>query len=120
STARPVRDSAREDAIVERLSKGQSQKDTDALKLLYNTVFELSRSRQSMLLAENNADGDGGIEKRITDAYNARSEHFPDGAVIACQGVEGAYSQIACSKIFNNPHIMYFDNFESVFKSVQS
>lgn len=120
STARPVRDSAREDAIVERLSKGQSQKDTDALKLLYGTVFELSRSRQSMLLAENNADGDGGIEKRITDAYNARSEHFPNGAVIACQGVEGAYSQIACSKIFNNPHIMYFDNFESVFKSVQS
>ena len=62
STARPVRDSAREDAIVERLSKGQSQKDTDALKLLYGTVFELSRSRQSMLLAENNADGDDGIQ----------------------------------------------------------
>ena len=37
----------------------------------------------------------------------------------ACQGVEGAYSQIACEKIFKNPFIMYFKNFEGVFTAIE-
>ena len=38
--------------------------------------------------------------------------------MVACQGVEGAYSQIACEKIFKSPFIMYFKNFEGVFQAI--
>jgi chorismate mutase/prephenate dehydratase len=39
--------------------------------------------------------------------------------MVACQGVEGAYSQIACEKIFKSPFIMYFKNFEGVFSAIE-
>lgn len=39
-------------------------------------------------------------------------------AVVACQGVRGAYSQKACDELFTLPDIMYFENFESIFKAV--
>ena len=39
--------------------------------------------------------------------------------MVACQGVEGAYSQIACEKIFKNPFIMYFKNFDGVFNAIE-
>ena len=39
---------------------------------------------------------------------------------MACQGIEGAYSQIACDSIFKSPTILYFDTFDHVFKAVES
>ncbi len=33
--------------------------------------------------------------------------------------MEGAYSQIACEKIFKNPFILYFKNFEAVFTAIE-
>jgi chorismate mutase/prephenate dehydratase len=39
--------------------------------------------------------------------------------MVACQGVEGAYSQIACEKIFKSPSIMYFKNFDGVFNAIE-
>ncbi len=39
-------------------------------------------------------------------------------AVVACQGVRGAYSQKACDELFALPDIMYFGDFESIFKAV--
>ena len=45
---------------------------------------------------------------------------FPQRATVACQGVEGAYSQIACDSIFKAPTVLYFNTFEHVFKAVES
>ena len=45
---------------------------------------------------------------------------FPKTARVACQGVEGAYSTIACEKLFKSPDIMYLGNFEGVFKAVET
>jgi len=39
--------------------------------------------------------------------------------MVACQGIEGAYSQIACEKIFKNPFILYFKTFDSVFSAIE-
>ena len=39
--------------------------------------------------------------------------------MVACQGVEGAYSQIACEKIFKNPFIMYFKTFDAIFNAIE-
>ena len=45
---------------------------------------------------------------------------FPSRAVVACQGIEGAYSQLACDKIFSLPQIMYFNRFDGVFRAVEN
>ena len=45
---------------------------------------------------------------------------FPERARVACQGVEGAYSQKACDKLFTLADIMYVNTFENVFQAVES
>ncbi|MCL2215127.1 MAG: hypothetical protein FWC06_07970 [Treponema sp.] len=41
-------------------------------------------------------------------------------ATIACQGVEGAYSQIAANALFKQPDVMYMRTFDGVFRAVNS
>ena len=45
---------------------------------------------------------------------------FPQSATVACQGVEGAYSQMAADKIFPRGNLMFFKTFEAVFDAVES
>jgi len=83
-------------------------------RVLYSMLFELSRSYQSKL-----GDTLSPLYQSITRAIENTPKLFPQQAMVACQGVEGAYSQIACEKIFKNPFIMYFKNFEGVFTAIE-
>ena len=83
-------------------------------RVLYSMLFELSRSYQSKL---GNKPSD--LYQKISDAIDSTPKLFPQQAMVACQGVEGAYSQIACEKIFKNPMIMYFKNFDGVFTAIE-
>ncbi len=83
-------------------------------RVLYSMLFELSRSYQSKL-----GDTLSPLYRHITQAIESTPKLFPQQAMVACQGVEGAYSQIACEKIFKNPFIMYFKNFEGVFQAIE-
>ena len=83
-------------------------------RVLYSMLFELSRSYQSKrnsLLTQQYHD--------ILSSIENTPKLFPQQAMVACQGVEGAYSQIACEKIFKAPFIMYFKNFEAVFSAIE-
>ena len=82
-------------------------------RVLYSMLFELSRSYQSKRNDERTQ-----LYHRIADAIENTPKLFPQAPMVACQGVEGAYSQIACEKIFKNPFIMYFKNFEAVFNAI--
>ena len=82
-------------------------------RVLYSMLFELSRSHQSKLTGDISP-----LYKEITQAIENTPKLFPQAPMVACQGVEGAYSQIACEKIFKNPFIMYFKNFEGVFSAI--
>ena len=82
-------------------------------RVLYSMLFELSRSHQSKLTG-----GISPLYREITHAIENTPKLFPQAPMVACQGVEGAYSQIACEKIFKNPFIMYFRNFEGVFTAI--
>ena len=84
-------------------------------RVLYSMLFELSRSYQSKLTG-----GISPLYRQITDAIENTPKLFPQAPMVACQGVEGAYSQIACEKIFKNPFIMYFKNFEGVFSAIDN
>ncbi len=83
------------------------------MHVLYSLLFELSRSYQGRLLNDETA-----LQKRISNAVANTEKLFPRRAEVACQGVEGAYSQIACEKLFSMPDIMYFNSFEGVFAAI--
>ena len=82
-------------------------------RVLYSMLFELSRSYQSK-----RSDTLTPLYQEITNAIENTPKLFPQAPMVACQGVEGAYSQIACEKMFKNPFIMYFKNFEGVFSAI--
>ncbi len=82
-------------------------------RVLYSMLFELSRSYQSK---RNNKLSS--LFTQITHAIENTPKLFPQAPMVACQGVEGAYSQIACEKMFKSPFIMYFKNFDSVFSAI--
>lgn len=83
-------------------------------RVLYSMLFELSRSYQSKRNAKTSE-----LYLRIKQSIDSTPKLFPQAAMVACQGVEGAYSQIACEKIFKDPFIMYFKNFDGVFTAIE-
>ncbi len=83
-------------------------------RVLYSILFELSRSYQSK-----RSNTCSALYDQIRNAIDSTQNLFPQQAMVACQGVEGAYSQIACEKAFKSPLIMYFKNFEGVFTAIE-
>ena len=83
-------------------------------RVLYSMLFELSRSYQGK-----RNDTVSALYEKITQAIETTPKLFPQSAMVACQGVEGAYSQIACEKIFKSPFILYFKNFDGVFNAIE-
>ncbi len=83
------------------------------LRTLYSVIFELSCSKQNKLLKK-----DTELIKKINKAIEKTDRMFPQAALVACQGVEGAYSQHACEKLFESPNIMYMNTFEGVFNAI--
>ena len=81
---------------------------------MYNTIFDISRSYQQRYMTQKTE-----LSNHIARAIEATPEMFPRKAVVACQGVEGAYSQQACDKLFALPDIMYFKRFEGVFQAIE-
>ena len=82
---------------------------------LWSMLFEISRSYQSSLNPQPSA-----LRKDIERAIADPQPLFPPAATVACQGVEGAYSQLACEKLFKHPQVMYFKTFESVFSAIEN
>ena len=111
----PVLDPARERAVISRVTEGCDDSTALYIKLLYNTLFDLSRSYQQRYLT--NATP---LTNHIQQAIEHTPAVFPKRAVVACQGVEGAYSQQACDKLFALPSLMYCKQFEGVFQAIQS
>ena len=109
----PVLDKTRERKKLSKILENIPDARKSYVSALYNTLFEVSRSEQS---AENNADSE--IVKRIESALENTPDIMSDTAFVACQGVEGAFSQIATDKLFKHANISYFPNFRSVFKAV--
>ena len=83
-------------------------------RVLYSMLFELSRSHQRKLSMQ-----DTPLHRDILRAIEETPRLFPQHPMVACQGVEGSYAQIACEKMIKNPFILYFRNFEGVFSAIE-
>ncbi len=110
----PVFDKLREREILNRLTENQSEEMAMYTKMLYTTMFDLSRSYQGRRVYR-----DSDIVKKVRDALENTPREFTKQAVVACQGTEGAYSQIACDRLFARPSIMYMSSFQGVFQAVE-
>ncbi len=111
----PVFDPARERDVLNRQTAAVGEEMAMYVKLLYNTLFDISRSYQQRYITRGS-----GLTNHIARAIEETPKLFPKQAVVACQGVEGAYSQQACDKLFALPSITYFKRFEGVFQAIDS
>ncbi len=110
----PVLDERREREKLFAVSEKAPEELQSYAVSLYALLFELSRSYQSKRNGEMSE-----LYKTISKAIEETPKLFPQTPIVACQGVEGAYSQIACEKIFKSPFIMYFKNFDGVFNAIE-
>lgn len=110
----PVFSDSREKEILHKVSQQIGEPFDGYARLLFNTIFDASRSCQNNFLARRSDLAD-----RIEKALEETPKIFPNKAVVACQGVQGSHSQAACEKLFEVPSIMYFNSFEGVFNAVE-
>lgn len=109
----PVSDPEREREKIARILESVPEDTRSYAKALYYTLFDLSKAKQ-----EEHQASESPLTAEIDRAIENTPKLFPTGGMIACQGVEGAYSQIACDRMFETPEIMYFGTFENVFSAV--
>lgn len=110
----PILVPSREREILADIAEKAGPEMGNYARVLYTMLFELSRSYQSKRNMVLNP-----LHEKIASSIENTPKLFPQAPMVACQGVEGAYSQIACEKIFKSPFIMYFKNFEAVFTAIE-
>lgn len=110
----PIYDPKREREILNAVIEQSNAQIREYSPRLFSLIFELSRSYQSRLNGTNTE-----LTDRIKAAIEKTPALFPEYASVACQGVEGANSQLACDRLFPNANIMYFSNFEAVFSAIE-
>ncbi len=109
----PVLNTQREREILNRIADISPEKFEIYSRVLFSTMFELSRSYQSVINAKSP------LEEELKNALKSTAIKFPERAMVACQGVEGAYSQLATDKLFGLANVLYFRHFEGVFNAVE-
>lgn len=111
----PTLDAGRERALLGKVVEQAGEELADYTQSVYRTILAAGRSYQNACSGVTSK-----VYETIRKALDTTPDLFPQRATVACQGVEGAYSQIACDSIFKAPTVLYFNTFEHVFKAVES
>ena len=110
----PIYVPSREREKMQNVAQKAGNEMDNFTRVLYSMIFELSRSYQSKRTLDSTP-----LHKEIVNSIENTPKLFPQTPMVACQGVEGAYAQIACERMFKSPMIMYFKNFESIFQAIE-
>lgn len=110
----PILNRAREREILSEMTELAGEEFENYAKVFYSVIMDLSRSRQSTLIKHGSS-----VTEKVKTALASSPKIFPKRANVACQGTEGAYSQIAADKLFGLEKIHYFGTFEEVFTAVR-
>ncbi len=110
----PIYQPQREREILKKVADQAGPDMGGYARVLFSMLMELSKSNQNK---RNRRELP--LHRQIAQAIDQTPKLFPQAPMVACQGVEGANSQIACEKIFKSPFIMYFKSFESVFSAIE-
>ena len=96
----PILNKQREREILAKVTAKAGDKERYAYHL-YSTLFELARSRQAELV-----DLPTRVAERVEKSLAAGGPVFPQTGLVACQGVEGANSQVACDRLLPRGSIL--------------
>lgn len=107
----PVLNEQREQEILENVAEKCGEQG-ETIKTVFSATMDASRALQHKIIG-------GGRELR-EEIENALVEGTLslDGRVVACQGVDGAYSGVTANTLFPNSPIKYYKQFEDVFEAV--
>lgn len=117
TTGKAVFDPARERTKLLDVASKTPAEFEPQITSLFSLLMSMNKAEQQRLLRESD---DESLSSAVRESYVDLATPFPSSATVACQGVEGAYSQIAASKLFRIPDISYFNTFEGVFRAVKS
>ena len=110
----PVLDVRREREKLADVQKKADERFSSYTSSLYSLLFSLSRAWQEKLLSPESS-----LHKTVSEAIDEHTNcEFPKNVMVACQGVDGAYSQLAADHMFQNANILYFDTFDKVFSAI--
>ena len=104
----------REKEILNRVTADMPEDIKLFAKQIFCALFDTSKAYQSSV---SNVNSD--IVAEIKEALAQGKVSFPTSAVVACQGVSGAYSSIAADKMFALSNNLYFKDFSGVFNAVE-
>ncbi|MBQ8765569.1 MAG: chorismate mutase [Clostridia bacterium] len=110
----PVLDAKRETELLNRIGNMAGEELDVYSRVLYDTIMTVSKSYQHKYLSNDNP-----LTEKIKNAVENTEKLFPQKAMVACQGVEGAYSGIACEKLFKYPTVSYFKTWYDVVNAVE-
>ena len=110
----PIYQPQREREILKKVADKAGPEMGGYARVLFSMLMELSKSSQ-----HKHSKRELELHRTIAESIENTPRLFPQAPMVACQGVEGANSQIACEKIFKNPFILYFKTFESVFSAIE-
>ncbi len=107
----PVLNEKREQEVLDLVAKDCGEQG-EAVKTVFSSIMDASRALQHKIIG-------GGEELRNT-VNHARigTALTANGQLIACQGVEGAYSGKAANFLFPDSPVAFYKQFEDVFEAV--
>ena len=110
----PILNKTREREILAKVMEKAGDREQYAYHL-FSTLMELSRSRQAELICAPTR-----VAAQVKTALANGGELFPQTGLIACQGVEGGNSQVACDRLFPRGNLVYVKTFQAVVSAVES
>ncbi|MBR4334581.1 MAG: chorismate mutase [Clostridia bacterium] len=110
----PILDSGRERQIINRVSLAAGEDLEHYAKLLYQTLFSVSRAYQARQLLPKST-----LMSELERAAENVRPRMPERVTVACQGTEGAYSQKITDRMFEFADILYMNTFNDVFNAVE-
>lgn len=113
---KPVFDPAREREKLAQVAQNAPDDRKAQLISLFSLLMNMNKIEQNRYLASLEDDPQS---KQALGMILPLDAQFPLTATVACQGVEGAYSQIAATRLFKAPSITFFDTFDGVFRAVR-
>jgi len=113
-TGMPILDTGREREIINRVSLAAGEDFEHYAKLMYQTLFNVSRDYQAKKLRPSSP-----LMETLEKAAANVEKKIPGRALVACQGTEGAYSQKICDQMFEFADILYMNTFNDVFNAVE-
>ena len=111
----PVLDRGRERAKLAGVAERAPEGLGGYAQVLFSVLMDLAKASESQGMAAPSR-----LLDSIARARRRTPELFPTSARVACQGVEGAYSQVAADRLFKHPDISFVRSFSDVFEAVES